>query len=95
MHHEVLSAFESFVRSVARDKIVATRDLERHDRYLTAAEAAAILGCKVSSIHDAVSDGRLPRNQPKGHRLLFTRAQIDEYARSRGRHVYVQPRTAA
>ena len=57
LHHEVLSAFEQFVRTLAREEVVAARDLEQHDRYLTAAEAAALLGCKVSSIHDAVSDG--------------------------------------
>jgi excisionase family DNA binding protein len=53
--------------------------LEPADDWLDAGAAAAYLGVSVGQVRNLVSEGRLPRHGPKGHRLRFRRSELDAY----------------
>jgi excisionase family DNA binding protein len=53
--------------------------LELIDDWLDAAAAADYLAVSVGQVRNLVSEGRLPRHGPKGHRLRFRRSELDAY----------------
>jgi excisionase family DNA binding protein len=55
--------------------------LELVDDWLDAPAAGDYLGCSVGQVRNLVSEGRLPRHGPKGHRLRFRRSELDAYVK--------------
>jgi excisionase family DNA binding protein len=77
-----VEGLEDHIERIVTEKVAAA--LSGHaaaDPWVTAPEAADYLGIAVSTLHDLVCDGRLPRHGAKGHRLRFRREDLDAYAR--------------
>jgi excisionase family DNA binding protein len=69
-----------FVDAIARRAAELVREqLERPDDWLDVDQAAAYLGRSAGTLRNLVSEGRLPRHGPKGHRLRFRRSELDDY----------------
>ena len=73
-----IDGFEDLLRRVVREEIQANRE-----GWLTAKEAAEYLGITAASIHNLVSQERLPRHGGKGTALRFRRGDLDAYAEAR------------
>jgi excisionase family DNA binding protein len=63
----------------ARAAALVLEHLELVDDWLGVEGAADYLGVSVGQIRNLVSEGRLPRHGPKGHRLRFRRSELDAY----------------
>jgi excisionase family DNA binding protein len=71
---------DELVEAIAtRAAALVLERLEQVDDWLDAPAAAGYLGCSVGQIRNLVSEGRLPRHGPKGHRLRFRRSELDAY----------------
>jgi excisionase family DNA binding protein len=53
--------------------------LELIDDWLDSKAAAEYLGISVGTVHNLVSEGKLPRHGPKGSRQRFRRSELDTY----------------
>jgi len=82
VHIEELEAHVEAVVEAAVERALAHR---ANDLWLTSAESAEYLGLAVSTIHDLVNDGKLPRHGGRKTRLRFRRSELDAYAEGRGR----------
>ena len=78
-----LTGLEALIERIVEEKLRAPLAERESDRWLTAPEAAEHLGLAISTLHDLVSDGQLPRHGPKGSRLRFRWEDLDAYARRR------------
>lgn len=79
--HVHVEGLEDHIEQVVEEKLAAALAAKEADPWLTSPEAADYLGIAVSTLHDLVCDGRLPRHGPRGHRLRFRRSDLDAYAR--------------
>jgi excisionase family DNA binding protein len=76
-----VEGLEAHVRTVVEQEVERALGVRDADPWLTSDEAAEYLGIAVSTVHDLVCDGLLPRHGAKGHRLRFRREDLDSYAR--------------
>jgi excisionase family DNA binding protein len=76
-----LEGLEALIAGIVDERLSTALAEHESDRWLTAPEAAQYLGIAVSTLHDLVSGGRLPRHGPKGSRLRFKQDDLDAYAR--------------
>ena len=69
------------IRDIVRQEVAAAlHEIELGSREWYGSDAAATyLGTTRAVVHQLVHEGRLPRNQEKGHKLMFSRGQLDEY----------------
>ena len=79
--HVLIEGLDDHIERVVEEKLVAALAAKESDPWLTTPQAAAYLGIAVSTLHDLVCDGRLPRHGPRGHRLRFRSEELDAYAR--------------
>jgi excisionase family DNA binding protein len=80
-----IEGLDEHIATVAEAKIAEALAARDGKVWYTAVEAADYLGLAVSTIHDYVNDGKLPRHGAKGTRLRFTRDDLDGLA-SNGLH---------
>jgi predicted DNA-binding transcriptional regulator AlpA len=62
-----IEGLEDLVREVVREEIAASRAAEQEGEWLDSRQAAAYAGLSVSTIHNLVSKGKLPRCGEKGY----------------------------
>ena len=74
-----LHGLEERIREIVREEVAAVLALEAPAEWLSSAEAAAFLGLSIGQVRNLVSEGRLPRHGPRGHRLRFRRSELDAY----------------
>ena len=72
---DVLEAIAVRAAALVKDEL----GLELVDDWLDAEAAADYLGVSVGQVRNLVSERRLPRHGPKGHRLRFRRSELDAY----------------
>jgi len=77
---EISIDIEDLVARVVDERLAA---LGFVDEWMNADQAAAYLKIKTSTLHNAVSAGKLPRHGEPGCRLRFRRAELDAYATGR------------
>lgn len=69
------------LEALVEEKVAAALDARTPDTgWLDSKEAAAYLGLARSTLHDLVSDGKLPRHGEPGTKLRFRREDLDAYA---------------
>lgn len=73
-----IDGFEEMLRRVVREELAASRD-----GWLDSKDAAEYVGVSLGTLHNAVSEGRLPRHGERGQRLRFQRAELDAYMEAR------------
>jgi excisionase family DNA binding protein len=69
-------ALEEIARRAAE---LVLEQLEARDEWLDSTAAAEYLGISRGTVHNLVSEGRLPRHGPKGARQRFRRSDLDAY----------------
>jgi predicted DNA-binding transcriptional regulator AlpA len=74
-------SLDALVRQIVREELDA-RDAAQSG-WLCARAAASYVGISVGSLYNAVSRGALPRTGGKHEKLLFSKAQLDEYVQNR------------
>jgi len=83
IHIEGLDAhIQAVVKEAVEDALAGHSD---DDPWLTSDEAAKVLGCARSTIHDLVSAGKLQRAGGRKTRILIKRSTLDKYIEERGR----------
>jgi excisionase family DNA binding protein len=80
-----LGGLGDFIERTIEEKVESALAARADDPWLTSNEAAAYLKIARSTLHDLVSEGRLPRVGGRKTRLMFRRSTLDEYLASRGR----------
>lgn len=83
--HVHVEGLEDHVRAVVKEEIAAALAARDEDPWLTSDEAADYLGIARCTLHDLVSEGRLPRHGGRKTRILIKRSTLDQYIESRGR----------
>ncbi len=81
-----IEGLEDHIRAVVREEVASA--LAGHsdpDPWLNSDEAASYLRIARSTLHDLVSEGRLPRAGGRKTKLVFRRSTLDAYLASRGR----------
>lgn len=79
-----MEGLEELIEQKVAEALARARARE-DDPWLTSAEAAEYLGLAVSTIHDLVNDGKLPRHGGRKTRLRFRHSELDAYAEGRGK----------
>jgi excisionase family DNA binding protein len=74
-----IDGLEDLLRRVVREELQA----HHGTTWLTSRQAADYLSTTVSTVHNLVSRGRLPRHGESGTGLRFTRADLDRYVEAR------------
>jgi excisionase family DNA binding protein len=80
-----LGGLDDFIERTIEEKVEAALASRADDPWLNSDEAAAYLKVARSTLHDAVSESKLPRVGGRKTRLMFRRSTLDEYLASRGR----------
>ena len=62
-----------------RAAALVLEELKGGDDWFDVEQAAFYLRVSVGQVRNLVSEGRLPRHGPKGHRLRFRRSELDTY----------------
>jgi excisionase family DNA binding protein len=73
---ELVDAIAARAAELVFERLAA--DVARDSKYVTVAEAAAILRAKPQRVYDLLSDGRLTRHKD-GSRVLVDRRELDGY----------------
>jgi excisionase family DNA binding protein len=76
---------DDFIERKIEEKVEAALAARADDPWLNSDEAAAYLRIARSTLHDLVSEGKLPREGGRKTRLVFRRSTLDAYLASRGR----------
>lgn len=79
-----ISGLEDHIRSVVEEVVDAALTSRADDPWLNSDEAASYLRIARSTLHDIVSEGKLPREGGRKTKLVFRRSTLDEYLASRG-----------
>ncbi len=80
-----IGGLEDHIRSVVEEVVGDALAARADDPWLTSDEAASYLRIARSTLHDLVSEGKLPRAGGRKTKLVFRRSTLDEYLASRGR----------
>jgi excisionase family DNA binding protein len=80
------AALDGYIEEkVAESVAAALAAPSNEDRWLTSDEAAEYLGLARWTVHDLVSEGKLPRHGGRKTKLMFRASELDAYVASRGR----------
>jgi excisionase family DNA binding protein len=82
-----IEGLEAHIKQVVEEAVDAALSTRADDPWLTSDEAAAYLKIARSTLHDLVSEGRLPRVGGRKTRLMFRRSDLDAYIASRGQRM--------
>ncbi len=80
-----IGGLEDHIRTVVEEVVDSALAARADDPWLNSNEAAAYLRIARSTLHDLVSEGKLPREGGRKTRLVFRRSTLDAYLASRGR----------
>lgn len=83
MHLEIAGLEEHIAASVAAEvaRVLGARQVE--DKWMDSAESAEYLGVAVTTVHDLVSAGRLPRYGERKTKIRLRRSDLDAYVGER------------
>jgi excisionase family DNA binding protein len=79
-----LGGLDDFIERVVEEKVEAALAARADDPWLNSDEAASYLRIARSTLHDLVSECKLPRVGGRKTRLVFRRSTLDAYLASRG-----------
>ncbi len=80
-----IGGLEAHIRSVVEEVVGDALAAHADDPWLTSDEAAKYLKIARSTLHDLVSEGRLPRLGGRKTKIMLRRSDLDAYIASRGR----------
>ena len=83
--HVTIEGLEAFIERLVDEKLAAALVTQADDPWLNSEQAAEYLNLARSTIHDLVSEGKLPRHGGRKTKLAFRRSDLDAYVAGRGK----------
>jgi excisionase family DNA binding protein len=79
-----IDGLESVIERIVDERLSALAT-KADDPWLTSEQAAKYLNLARSTIHDLVSEGKLPRHGGRKTRIMLRRSDLDAYVAARGK----------